>query len=220
MKPVLRWVMVAALLVFALGVALWPRPDATSAVSTGAAQPAGAPADLDALRSRADLRPCPKATSSAIPVRGVLSGVELPCLGQPGTVDLGAALAGRPALLNLWGPLCQPCLQELPALAAYAAEPDAVPVLGVEVQRLPEGALEMLTALDVHYPSVSDPAGRLRAALGAPPVLPLSFVVSADGRVSQVTPPEVLRTPEQVRAVVQRYLDPGSQGPGSHGTVG
>ena len=121
---------------------------------------------------------------------------------------MGAALAGRPALLNLWGPLCQPCAQELPALAAYAAGPHAIPVLGVEVQRLPEGALEMLAALNVHYPSFSDPEGTLRAALDAPAVLPLSFVVSADGRVSQVNPPEVLRSPEQVRAVVAHYLGP------------
>ena len=134
----------------------------------------------------------------------------LPCLGRPGTVDVGAALAGRPALLNLWGPLCQPCAQELPALAAYAAEPGAVPVLGVEVQQLPEQALDLLAALNVHYPSVSDPDGRLRAALSAPPVLPLSYVVSADGRVSQVNPPEVLRSPEQVRAVIARYLSPGA----------
>jgi thiol-disulfide isomerase/thioredoxin len=211
-KPAVRWVMVAALLVLALAVALWPHADTTSALSAGAAEPASAPGNLDELRSRAALQPCPDATSSAIPVRGVLSGVELPCLGQPGTVDLGAALAGRPALLNLWGPLCQPCAQELPALAAYAAAKDAVAVLGVEVQRLPEGALEMLTALNVHYPSVSDPDGKLRAALGAPPVLPLSFVVSADGRVSQVNPPEVLRSPEQVRAVVQRYLGPSAVG--------
>jgi thiol-disulfide isomerase/thioredoxin len=136
----------------------------------------------------------------------------LPCLGQEGTVDVGAALAGRPALLNLWGPLCQPCTQELPALAAYAAEPSAVPVLGVEVQRLPEGALDLLRALNVHYPSVSDPDGRLRAALNAPPVLPLTYLVSADGQVSQLNPPEVLRSPQQVRAVVARYLGPGAAG--------
>jgi thiol-disulfide isomerase/thioredoxin len=136
----------------------------------------------------------------------------LPCLGQPGTVDVGAALAGRPALLNLWGPLCQPCIQELPALAAYAAEPGAVRVLGVEVQQLPEGALDLLSALNVHYPSVSDPDGRLRAALSAPPVLPLTYLVSSDGQVSQVNPPEVLRSPQQVRAVVTRYLGPGAAG--------
>ncbi|MGH3933720.1 MAG: TlpA family protein disulfide reductase [Pseudonocardiaceae bacterium] len=209
MKPSARWVLVTAVLALALAVAGWPRADPTSSTSV----PAAPRADFEELRSRAALQPCPGATSSATPVRGPLAGVKLPCLGQPGTVDLGVALAGRPALLNLWGPLCQPCAQELPALAAYAAEPDAVPVLGVEVQRLPEGALDMLAALNVHYPSVSDPEGRLRAALGAPAVLPLSFVVSADGRVSQVNPPEVLRSPEQVRTVVRRYLDPGGPGP-------
>ncbi|MGH3920745.1 MAG: TlpA family protein disulfide reductase [Pseudonocardiaceae bacterium] len=217
MKPAVRWVMMAALLAFALVVALspedlWPRADPTAPTSTGAAQLAGQPPSLDELRSRAALQPCPATSPGAAPVQGALAGVVLPCLGQPGTVDLGTALAGRAALLNLWGPLCQPCAQELPALAAYAAGTDAVTVLGVEVQQLPEGALDMLAALNVHYPSVSDPDGRLRAALGAPAVLPLSFVVSADGRVSQVSPPEVLRSPEQVRAVVQRYLGPGTVG--------
>ncbi|MGH3873599.1 MAG: TlpA family protein disulfide reductase [Pseudonocardiaceae bacterium] len=199
----MRWVLVTTLLAAALVVALWPRAD-----PTGVAADAAQIVDLDELRSRAALQPCP--AGSEAPARGVLSGVVLPCLGQPGTVDLGAVLAGRPALLNLWGPLCQPCAQELPALAGYAAEPGAVAVLGVEVQRLPEGALDLLAALGVHYPSVSDPDGALRAALGAPAVLPLSFVVSADGQVSQVTPPEVLRSPEQVRAVVQRHLSPGA----------
>ena len=136
----------------------------------------------------------------------------VPCLGQAGTVDVGAALAGRPAVLNLWGPQCQPCAQELPALAAYAAEPGAVAVLGVDVQGPPEAALDLLRALNVHYPSVSDPDGRLRAALNVPPVVPLTYLVSADGQVSQLNPPEVLRSPQQVRAVVARYLGPGAAG--------
>jgi thiol-disulfide isomerase/thioredoxin len=215
----LRWVLVAVSLVVALVVALWPRASPTTVpASMGATQlgppvqVAGPSASIDQLRSRAALRPCPAAHLGPTSVRGPLSGLVLPCLGQPGTVDVGAALAGRPALLNLWGPLCQPCAQELPVLAAYAAEPGAVPVLGVEVQRLPERALDLLAALNVHYPSVSDPDGRLRAALSAPPVLPLSYVVSADGRVSQVNPPEVLRNPEQVRTVVARYLGPGAVG--------
>jgi thiol-disulfide isomerase/thioredoxin len=212
-------VLITALLAFALIVALWPRASPMAVPASGGAgqrgQVAQASADpsagIDQLRSRAALQPCPAAGSSISPVHGPLTGLTLPCLGQAGTVDLGAALAGRPALLNLWGPLCQPCTQELPALAAYAAEPGAVPVLGVEVQRLPEGALDLLATLNVHYPSLSDPDGRLRAALGAPPVLPLSYLVSADGRVNQVTPPEVLRSPEQVRAVVARYLGPGAR---------
>jgi thiol-disulfide isomerase/thioredoxin len=225
-KPALRWVLVTALLASALFVALlpltsgplpsWTRtsgPPTTDAAQLGQpAQPAAErpPPSIEQLRSRAALQPCPATHPGS--TRGPLSGVVLPCLGQEGTVDVGAALAGRPALLNLWGPLCQPCTQELPALAAYAAEPGAVPVLGVEVQRLPEGALDLLSALNVHYPSVSDPDGRLRAALNAPPVLPLTYLVSADGQVSQVNPPQVLRSPQQVRAVVARYLGPGAAG--------
>jgi thiol-disulfide isomerase/thioredoxin len=223
-KPALRWVLVTALLASALLVALLPltslpltsgpqRTPTTDATQLGQpAQPAAEQPSpsIEQLRSRAALQPCP--ATHAGTTRGPLSGVVLPCLGQEGTVDLGAALAGRPALLNLWGPLCQPCTQELPALAAYAAEPGTVPVLGVEVQGLPEGALDLLSALNVHYPSVSDPDGRLRAALNAPPVLPLTYLVSADGHVSQVNPPEVLRSPQQVRAVVARYLGPGAAG--------
>ncbi|MGH3768541.1 MAG: TlpA family protein disulfide reductase [Pseudonocardiaceae bacterium] len=210
----LRWVLVTAVLAVALVVALWPRASPTTRVpSPAAARPAaGSPADIGQLRLRAALQSCPAVPAVRTDVRGPLSGLVLPCLGQPGTVDLATALAGRPALLNLWGPLCQPCAQELPALAAYATEPGAVPVLGVEVQQLPEGALDLLTALNVHYPSVSDPEGRLRAALRAPPVIPLTYLVSADGQVSQVNPPEVLRSPEQVRAVVARYLGPEAIG--------
>lgn len=214
----LRWLMVAVLLALAVFVALDPRPDTEpdhQPDAAGAGLPER-PMDLAQLRARAALQPCPAprpAGSAAVPApAGPLSGVVLPCLGTAGSVDLGAALAGRPALLNLWGPLCRPCAEELPALAGYGAGPGAVPVLGVQVQQQPEGALDMLSTLGVHYPSVSDPDGRLRAALRAPAVLPLSYVVFADGQVRQVTPPGVLRSPEQVRAVVQRYLGPGATG--------
>ena len=217
MRPALRWALVGALLAGALVVALWPRASpVTGPSSTGAAQTAAGPSidqtTIDQLRSRAALQPCPSAPSGVGQGRGPLSGLVLPCLGQPATVNLAAALAGRPALLNLWGPLCQPCTQELPALAAYAAEPGAVAVLGVEVQQLPAAALDELATLGVRYPSVSDPDGRLRAVLHAPPVIPLTYLVSTDGSVKQVNPPEVMRSPEQVRAVVARYLGSGASG--------
>lgn len=211
-RVALRWLMLAVLLALALFVALGPRTENASEPAGSPAAPAR-PMDLNRLRADAALQPCPAPPARDTPAPPqALAGVVLPCLGTPGSVDLGAALAGRTVLLNLWGPLCRPCAEELPALAAYAAEPGAVPVLGVEVQGRPEGALDMLSTLDVHYPSVSDPEGRLRAALGAPAVLPLSYVVRADGRVSQVTPPRVLRTPEQVREVVARHLGPGATG--------
>lgn len=213
MTHALRWTLVIVLLAGALAVALWPRagPMTAQPPSTDTTRAVISAPNLEQLRARAALQPCPS-PRAGVTGRGPLSGLTLPCLGHPGTVELAAALAGRPGLLNLWGPLCQPCTQELPALAAYAAEPGAVTVLGVEVQQFPEAALDELAALDVHYPSVSDPDGRLRAALRAPPVIPLTYLVSADGRVQQLNPPEVMRSAEQVRAVVTRYLGPGASG--------
>ncbi len=201
-----RWALIVAVLAVAGYAALWPR-DGTGPVAT----PRGTPVapDIDELRARAALQPCP-APAPGVTSAGALAGVVVPCLGHEGEVDLGAALAGRPALLNAWGPLCKPCQEEMPALAAYAAEPGAVPVLGVEVQGLSAGGLDLMATLGVHYPSVSDPRGELRAALRFPPVLPVTYIVSPDGSVQQVNPPEVFRDPAQVRVAVARYLGDGS----------
>lgn len=206
----LRWALPAVVLVVVAIVALKPPTEPDSATAPGTPSGPAAP-DIEQLRARAALAPCPSPQPGTVPA-GPLAGVTVPCLGHPGNVDLGAALAGRPALLNLWGPLCEPCRQEMPALAAYAASPDAVPVLGVEVQQIPAGGLDLMAALDVHYPSVSDPQGALRGALGSPPVLPLTYLVAPDGRVMQVNPPEVFRDPAQVRAAVERYLGPQAAG--------
>ncbi|MGH3830568.1 MAG: hypothetical protein ACRDRS_08995, partial [Pseudonocardiaceae bacterium] len=113
MKRAPRWVLVTALLAFGLVVALWPRASPPLVAASAGPTATGSlqlppPVSIDQVRSRAALLPCPAALSGAAPAHGPLSGLVLPCLGQPGTVDLGAALAGRPALLNLWGPLCQP----------------------------------------------------------------------------------------------------------------
>ncbi|MDQ3988166.1 MAG: TlpA family protein disulfide reductase [Actinomycetota bacterium] len=218
-RPGMRWVLAVTVLVVAALVALSPPSELTpseltpSELTPSGPTPTAGPRggtdpvrpDLDELRVRAALRPCPAPAPGAA-AAGPLAAVVLPCLGEEAAVDLGAALAGRPALLNFWGPLCEPCREEMPALAAYAAEPGAVAVLGVEVQRLPEGGLDLLARLGVHFPSVSDPDRVLQAALRSPPVLPLTYLVSADGRVQQVNPPEVFRSPAQVRATVVRYL--------------
>jgi len=215
----MRWALVVTVLVVAALVALFPRSESTPSESTPSGPTPSGPTptaelrggpdldapDLDELRARAALQPCPAPAPGAA-AAGPLAGVVLPCLGEEAAVDLGATLAGRPVLLNFWGPLCEPCREEMPALAAYAEEPGAVAVLGVEVQRLPEGGLDLMARLGVHFPSVSDPEGVLRAALRSPPVLPLTYLVSPDGRVQQVNPPEVFRNPAQVRAAVVRYL--------------
>lgn len=195
----MRWSLALGVLLLAAGIALWPRGSSTPAVPRTQAP------DLATLQEKAALDPCPAAIAGAGAPVGVLAGISVTCLGNGQPLPLDTALAGRDTLLNVWSHVCQPCRDELPALQEYAARQDAIQVLGIQVDGTPQAGLGLMIALGVRMPSVTDPDGTLRAALQAPAVLPLTYLVGADGTVRMVNPPVVFRSADEVAEVVRQY---------------
>ncbi|MCZ4519931.1 TlpA disulfide reductase family protein [Rhodococcus ruber] len=178
--------------------ALWPRSESPGAQrsdgpglgqagpSTAERRAADTPEALAPLRRSAGLAACPTPSGTST---GPLTGITLECIGDGSYVDLGQALAGRPALLNIWAYWCGPCAEELPYLQQYAERAgDAVTVLTVHNDANEANGLTRLTDYGVTLPGVQDGGGRIAAAVGAPNVLPVSVLISADGTVAKVLP--------------------------------
>ncbi len=81
--------------------------------------------------------------------------------GQP--FDL-ASLAGRPVIVNFWGPSCVPCREEFPLLIAKEAEyaGDGLAIVGVLTDDPPEPARRFVTDYGADWPTILDPDKALK----------------------------------------------------------
>lgn len=214
-KAALRWSLVALILVVGMVYALWPRNESPATQradgpglgqqgpSTAERRAADTPEALAPLRQTAGLDACPTPSGAAA---GPLTGITLECIGDGSSVDLGQALAGRPALLNIWAYWCGPCAKELPYLQQYAQRAgDAVTVLTVHNDANESNGLNRLAEYGVTLPGVQDGAGRVAAAVGAPNVLPVSVLISADGTVAKVLP-QPFRSVDDIADAVRENL--------------
>lgn len=94
-----------------------------------------------------------------------LPDVTVERLGEDGALAL-AELDG-PAVVNFWATWCEPCVEEMPLLAAAADHlRGQVAFLGVNVQDRDDAALELAERTGVGYPLVKDPRGELYRQVG------------------------------------------------------
>ena len=184
-----RWSIAAVILMIAGVVAIWPRSEPEPA------PPAQAAPDLAEVRAEAGLPACLEGTQGPADLRGI----TVECLADGRPVDVATALGDR-VLVNMWATWCQPCKTELPILAEYAAEPDAIPVVTLGVESRPGDALELLSALNVKLPGLLDEEGRTRRKLH-PAGLPASYLVE-NGTITLIENPRLFESVDQVKRAV------------------
>lgn len=198
-----RWALVAAVVAVALAVALWPRGKDDDTAEGPKTRPVPAVSAQD--RSAAALAPCPSPSGASVG-EGPLRGITLDCLADGSPVDLTAALAGKPALLNLWAYWCGPCAEELPLLQQFSDRAGgAVSVLTVHSDPDQRKALARLTDLGVHLPGVQDGDNKVRIAVGAGPYFPMSVLLRPDGTVAKVVA-RAFTSVEDIAATVDAEL--------------
>ena len=130
--------------------------------------------------------------------QGVAVGAPAPRIvgttldGAP--LDL-ATYAGRPVILNFWGPTCVPCREEFPLLAAKLAEHagDHLAVIGVLTDDPAPLARDFVAEFGATWPTVQDPDKTYKSlyrVLGRPQ----SFFIDATGVVRSIQIGEVRDT--------------------------
>lgn len=188
-----RWAIAAVILMIAGVVAIWPRSEpAPTPEETTQSTP-----DLTQARAKAALPACAKTQEGPADLRGITAE----CLADGKGVDIAATLEA-PALVNVWATWCTPCKTELPVLAEYAKQPDAIKVVLLGVESKPADALELLTALNVRLPSLLDEDGVATKKKLHPVGLPASYLVKADGSVTLIENPRVFESVDEVRQAV------------------
>ena len=116
----------------------------------------------------------------------VIAPFEVAGLDGP-MLQIPAAYAGRPVLVNLWASWCRPCIEEMPELDRFAREQgdNGVQVVGIALDDA-EAVRAFLERIPVRYAIALDAPGPADAGvrLGNPRgVLPYTVLLSPDGRL-------------------------------------
>lgn len=213
MRTSTRWTMATLAVVAALVVALAAQLRDSTSPSGEPLTPQAARTHRDAdtvealagPRRQAALPACPAPRGGPGPDQ--LRDIVVECAADGSLLNVGAALADRTVVLNIWAYWCGPCAQELPAMAAYQQRiGDAVTVVTVHQDENEMAALLRMAELGVRLPVLQDGRRSIAAALALPNVMPATVVLRRDGSVAQVLP-RPFATADEIAAAVQSALD-------------
>ena len=163
--------------ILALSGCARPTGQAPAGTAPTAAQPAPfKPVPVRGVESCGDL----DATRGHTTASGGLPSLSLPCLTEPGRVDV-ASLGGRPTLVNLWATWCGPCRGEMPVLQeGYEKSAGDVQFVGVDTKDDPQAAAGFLGEVKATYPQLVDTDGTLLAHTRVPG-LPVTLLLDERG---------------------------------------
>lgn len=126
-------------------------------------------------------------TRTAVDGQRVAIGRPAPPIGGTtldGEAFTLAGVAGRPVILNFWGPSCVPCRDEFPLLIAKLAEhaDDGLAIVGVLTDDPPEPARRFVTEYGATWPTVDDPGAGIKTTYRVV-ARPHTFFIDAAGIV-------------------------------------
>jgi cytochrome c biogenesis protein CcmG, thiol:disulfide interchange protein DsbE len=117
---------------------------------------------------------------------GYRSGSRPPAFSGP-TLDARQLslieLHGKVIIINFWASWCAECRPEMPVLEALHREfaPRGLAIVGINAREQKHAAGRYATELDLTFPLVLDPRGKINVRYGVIG-LPTTFVVGRDGR--------------------------------------
>ena len=93
-------------------------------------------------------------------------------------------LKGTPVVVNVWATWCPPCVDEAPHLAEVSEEYEGeVQFIGLDILDDRPAARDFIAEYGWIYPSIFDPTGQIRDALGYVGQ-PVTLVYDRDGDIS------------------------------------
>lgn len=156
-----------------------PAPPLPAANPSATAVPSVPPARLAALRTAADLDPCPASLGRDLP------DLVLPCLGGGPAMHLRGPGTGVPTLVNIYGSWCGPCQDEMPNLVAFSRlAGERVRLVGIDDEDDPAQALPFARDYGQHWPAVQDDNKRVLPRYASGP--PVTLFVDGGGRTVYV----------------------------------